>query len=63
MSAYSTLTFTETAAKNYILQEVGSMDRADLERVLDMLLDKRLYNASIVSDDTEKADYHHKIKI
>jgi hypothetical protein len=57
MSAYSTLRITRSRAKNMIIQSMfGEIDDELLERYLDKLLEPRLYNARIVSDDDKNDD-------
>ena len=57
MSAYSTLRITRSRAKNMIMQSMfGEIDDELLECYLDKLLEPRLYNARIVSDDDKNDD-------
>lgn len=52
MGAYSTLIYSKSKAKERLLQalEDDEIEVADMERMMDILLDRALYNCRIVSD-------------
>jgi len=56
MSAYSTLTITRETAINKILAFVLQAENKELERLLDAVLEDRLYNCRIVPNDCEEND-------
>ncbi len=56
MSAYSTLIITRTTAVNKILASIINANNEELERMLDAVLEDRLYNCRIVPDTCEEND-------
>lgn len=56
MGAHSTIRITRTAAQRYIMTEFLTMGDEQLERIMDTLLEGRLYNVRFVSDDEENDD-------
>lgn len=57
MSAYSTLRITKSKAKQALVEHfMQDIDAGELERFMDKILEPRLYNAMIVSDDCENDD-------
>lgn len=56
MSAYSTLHITRSKAKAFIFDKVNNMSDTELEEILDRILEHRLYNTLIVSDDAQDPD-------
>lgn len=51
MGAHSTLQITESKAKEELIRQVTSfLSKEELERLMDIILDKRLYNCVIVPD-------------
>lgn len=57
MSAYTTLRITRKKAIETVMAKLlGGMTNEDLEQFMDKELEPRLYNARIVSDETENDD-------
>jgi hypothetical protein len=50
MSAYTTLVYSTSAAKNRIVSAMPDLSNEDLSRILDIILDKNLYNTRVVPD-------------
>lgn len=51
MGAHSTLKITQSKAKEEIIRQVQEfLSKEELEQIMDMILDKRLYNCVIVPD-------------
>ena len=59
MSAYSTLYITRTRALAVLLERaLGGITDEQLENFVDKILEPRLYNCRVVSDDHEHNDDH-----
>ena len=56
MSAYSTLYISQNTGRKYLLNKVYSLDDNDLSRILDILLEDRLYNVQIICNSECKDD-------
>lgn len=54
MSAHSTINVKRSAARTLLAE--GAFDDETLARLVDIILDKRLYNCTIVNDDDEGED-------
>jgi hypothetical protein len=47
MSAYSTLEISKEKAQCYVVEKLFSVPNSTLERIVDILLEERLYNCKI----------------
>lgn len=56
MSAYSTLLITRSKAKQVVFDRLLNISDQELEEMMDRILDERLYNSRIVSDDEPNDD-------
>ena len=57
MSIYSTVNMKRTKAKKFIMDKLDYIDDEMLGGIMDVLLEKQMYNCSIVSDDFEGETY------
>jgi hypothetical protein len=56
MGVYSTLHITESKAKEKVIEYLEKCSMEELGNFMDVVLEKRLYNCTIVPDDTEGND-------
>lgn len=58
MSAFTTLYVTQTKAKEELIRQISEdfVTREELERLMEVILEKRLYNCTIVPDHCAEND-------
>lgn len=56
MGAHSTIDITRSAALDYVVNKTRTLTSNELKRIMDVLLDDRLYNCHIVPDHCENHD-------
>ncbi len=57
MSVYSTLDITRSKAEEFCIEKIPEISNEELSRILDILIEERLYNSFIVPNNTENDDH------